>query len=84
MGLFFDPDALVLVPQHAVPRLRSAIDRLWENRGTVHHVLLSEPLGRFYRRRAGRYRIIYSFSGDLDEMIIHRVGLREDVYQDPC
>ena len=83
MGLSFDPDALDSVPQQDAPRLKSKIDWLWANREVVNHFPLSENLSGFYKRRVGKYRIIYSFDANPDEMVIHKIGLRDDIYRDP-
>ena len=34
----------------------------------------------FRKRRLGRYRIIYTFDADLDDMVIHLVDSRDTVY----
>lgn len=83
MGLSFDPDALASIPQQDANRLKAKIDWLWANRSAVHHFPLKENLGGFYKRRIGQYRIIYSYSGNPDDMVIHLVGLRDDIYQSP-
>ena len=83
MGLFFTPDALDSIPQQDGPRLKNKIDWLWTNRNAVRHFPLRANLSGFYKRRLGQYRIIYSFPGDLDDMVIHLVGLRDDIYQTP-
>ncbi len=83
MGLSFDSDALTSIPQRDAPRLKAKIDWLWANPVVVNHFPLSENLSGFYIRRVGQYRIIYSFEANPDDMVIHRVGLRDDIYQTP-
>lgn len=83
MGLSFDSDALASIPQRDAPRLKAKIDWLWTNRHVVNHFPLSENLSGLYKRRLGQYRIIYSFEANPDDMVIHRVGLRNDIYQIP-
>ena len=83
MGLSFDSDALASIPRRDAPWLKAKIDWLWANRDVVNHFPLSENLSGFYKRRVGQYRIIYSFEANSDDMVIRRVGLREDIYQTP-
>ena len=80
MALQFHPDALDgLAPQDA-ERVRNKIDWLWDNRAVITHHPLKENLSGFYKRRVGKYRILYTFDPNPDEMVIRLVGLRDDIY----
>ena len=82
MALLFDPDAFSNIPEHHVERLMRKIDWLWVNRLLVRHQPLSENLSGYYRRRLGKYRILYSYDSDSDDLTIHLVGLRDTIYRD--
>jgi len=81
MGLSYHPNALAAIPQQDANRLKNKIEWLWANRELVNHFPLSENLSGFFKRRVGRYRIIYSYDSNPDDMVIRLVGLRDDIYQ---
>lgn len=81
MGLLIDPDALSDIPQHEGKRVMRKIDWLWVNRTIITHFPLSENLSNFFKRRVGKYRILYSYDSTSDDMIIHLVGLRDTIYK---
>lgn len=81
MGLSYYPNALAPIPQQDANRLKNKIEWLWANRELVNHFPLSENLSGFFKRRVGRYRIIYSYDSNPDDMVIRLVGLRDDIYQ---
>jgi len=82
MALLFDPQAFLSVPRQDAERIIKKIDWLWLNREYVTHKPLSENLSGFYKRRLGKYRILYSYDNDSDDMTIHLVGLRDTIYKD--
>ncbi len=82
MSLLLDSDALTLVPRNDVERIIKKIDWLWLNREYVTHEPLSENLSGFYKRRLGKYRILYTYDSALDDMVIRMVGLRDTIYRD--
>jgi mRNA-degrading endonuclease RelE of RelBE toxin-antitoxin system len=59
------------------------IEWLWTNRRSVKHFPLSGNLSRFSKRRVGKYRIIYTYEPNSDDMVIRLVGLRDDIYSRP-
>ena len=79
--LLFHPDALSDLPSQDAKRLRQKIDWLWENRSAIHHFPLSANLSGFFKRRLGSYRIIYTWEDNPDDMVIRRVGTRDDIYR---
>jgi len=81
MPLLFNPDAVEDIPRQEEDRLMKKIEWLWVNRFLVTHFPLSGDLSGFYKRRLGKYRIIYTFDENSDEMIIHLVGLRDTIYK---
>jgi len=81
MALRFDPDAFKDIPRNEFERLMKKIDWLWVNRFLVTHFPLSGGLSGFFKRRVGKYRIIYRYDEASDEMIIHLVGLRDSIYK---
>ena len=82
MSLLLDSDALTLVPRNDIERIIKKIDWLWLNREYVTHEPLSENLSGFYKRRLGKYRILYTYDNALDDMVIRIVGLRDTIYRD--
>lgn len=82
MALLFDPDAFSSIPRSDANRILKKVDWLWLNREYVTHEPLSENLSGFYRRRLGKYRILYTYDNDSDDMIVHLVGLRDTIYKD--
>jgi mRNA interferase RelE/StbE len=82
MSLLYDPDALASIPSNDIDRVMKKIDWLWLNREFVTHESLSENLSGFYKRRLGKYRIIYTYDNDSDDMVIRLAGLRDTIYKD--
>jgi mRNA interferase RelE/StbE len=82
MSLLYDPDALVSIPHNDIDRVMKKIDWLWLNREFVTHESLSENLSEFYKRRLGKYRIIYTYDNDSDDMVIRLAGLRDTIYKE--
>ena len=81
MPLRFDEDALSGVPASDAERILDKIEWLWANRRAVTHHPLKENLGGLYKRRLAKYRIVYSFEDNPDEMVILLVGTRDDIYK---
>ena len=81
MSLLFHPDALKRIAKQDAARVRDKTHWLWTNRQLVDHLPLGENLSGFYRRRVGKYRIIYTYDSEVDDMIIRLVGLRDDIYK---
>ena len=50
------------------------------NRRAVSHDSLGYNLSGFYKRRLGKYRIIYTYDDESDEMVIRLVGTRDEIY----
>ena len=80
MPLSYHPDALKGVQPQDAKRLKDKIDWLWDNRDLVTHHPLKQNLVGYYKRRLSKYRILYTFDSTPDEMVIRRVGLRDDIY----
>ncbi len=81
-GLLFDPDALSGISQVEGERILKKIDWLWDNRRIVIHHPLRHDLSGQYKRTLGKFRIIYSYDENPDEMVIHLVGTRDSIYKD--
>ncbi len=83
MGLLYHPDALEGLPPQDAKRIRDKIDWLWANRHAVNHTPLRENLSGWYKRRIGRYRIIYTYDSNPDDLVVRLVGSRDDIYDRP-
>ncbi len=83
MSLLYHPEALAGIPRDRTTstQLKVKIGWLWRNRHGVRHLPLSGDLAGFYKRRAGKYRIIYTFDADRDEMVIRLIGPRDTIYK---
>jgi len=82
MPLRFDEDAFLPgIPEEDLRRLMGKIEWLWANRRVVNHSPLSGQLTGFFRRRLGKYRIIYTYDPNPDELVIRLVGPRDDIYK---
>ena len=81
MALLFDEDALSDVPAQDIRRVIEKAQWLWTNRQAVTHHPLSQNLSRFYKRRVGNYRVIYTYDTGADELVIRLVGTRDDIYK---
>jgi mRNA-degrading endonuclease RelE of RelBE toxin-antitoxin system len=77
-----DPEALSGIPKSECEQLLDKIQWLWVNRKMIQHHPLRHDLSGFFKRRKGRYRIIYSYDDISDEMIVHLAGTRDAIYQD--
>jgi len=82
MALFYDPEALTSVPRQDVERITKKIDWLWLNREYVTHEPLGENLSGFCKHRLGKYRILYTYDNNSDDMVIRLIGLRDTIYKD--
>lgn len=80
MPLTVHPDALGDIPQQDIERVLSKIEWLWANRMSIRHYPLTGNLSGFYRRRLGKYRIIYTYSDNPTDMVIRLVGTRDGIY----
>lgn len=81
MPLLYVPDSLDNIPLCDRDRIKKKIDWLWANRNIIKHECLHGDFSGYNKKRLGKYRIIYSYDEDSDEMIIHLVGLRDTIYQ---
>ncbi len=81
-GPFIDPDALSGIPSQDAERVLTKISWLWANRREVTHHPLSGNLSGFYKRRLGKYRIIYTYDNDADKLVVRLAGTRDDIYED--
>lgn len=41
-----------------------------------------ENLSEFYKKRVGKYRIIYSYDENPDDLVVRLVGTRDSIYQE--
>jgi len=80
--LLFDPDAFSDIPRFERIQLIDKIQWIWVNRRMIDHHPLRHDLTGFYKRQKGKYRIIYSYDENPDEMIIHLAGTRDTIYKD--
>ncbi len=80
--LRFAPDAFSGVSHPEDERILKKIERLWEDRSIIVHHPLRYELSGYYKRRLGKYRIVYSYDENTDEMIIHLAGIRDSIYRD--
>jgi mRNA-degrading endonuclease RelE of RelBE toxin-antitoxin system len=80
--LRFDPDALSDIPKHEAERLLEKIQWIWVNRRVIDHLLLRHDLSGLCKRRKGKYRIVYSYDENPDEMVIRLAGTRDTIYKD--
>ena len=80
MSLRYERNALKGIPRNQSERAKIRIIWLWENRHDVrHHPRRANPRG-YFKKRIGSYRIVYTYDQDLDEMVIKRVGRRDEIY----
>jgi len=82
MALLFDKDAFTGIPAQDIQRLLTKIQWLWANRRAITHESLAGNLVGFYKRRAGKYRIIYTYDDSPDELVIRLVGTRDEIYKE--
>ena len=81
MALLFHENALSGVPRQHAQRVIDKVQWLWANRRAVSHDPLGHNLSGFSKRRLGKFRIIYTYDDDSDEMIVHLVGTRDEIYK---
>ncbi len=74
-------DALVGLPPQDVERVLDKAEWLWRYRAEILHHPLGGNLSGFYKRRFGKYRIIYTYNENPDDLVIRLVGTRESIYQ---
>ena len=79
--LRFDPEAFSGVGKFESERLLRKIEWLWENRRIVIHHPLRHDLSGYFKRVVGKYRVVYSYDDDSDDMVIYLVGTRDTIYQ---
>ncbi len=82
MPLKIDETALDGVAEKDKGRVLDKIEWLWENRVAVAHHPLKENLAGLYKKRFGKYRIIYTYDSNPDELIVRIVGTRDDIYKE--
>jgi len=82
MALLFDKDALSDIPRQDAQRLVEKTEWLWANRRAVTHHPLSANLATFYKRRVGKYRIIYTYDDNSDDLVIRLAGTRDEIYKE--
>jgi mRNA-degrading endonuclease RelE of RelBE toxin-antitoxin system len=84
MPLHFEEDALDGVAPKDTQRVIDKIEWLWANRRSVTHHPLKENLAGLYKKRFGKYRIVYAFEDDESEeiMVVRIVGTRDDIYKE--
>jgi mRNA-degrading endonuclease RelE of RelBE toxin-antitoxin system len=75
-------DAFVDIPKSDYGRVMDKIKWLWDNRKYISHHQLQYDLTGLYKRVLGKYRIIYSYDSNPDEMAILMVGTRDTIYKD--
>lgn len=79
--LYFDPDAFSGVGKSEGERILKKIEWLWDNRRIVIHHPLRHDLSGFFKRVVGKYRVVYSYDDNSDNMVIYLVGTRDTIYQ---
>lgn len=75
-------DALQGMPPQDVERVLVKVEWLWQHRAEIVHHPLGENLSEFYKRRIGKYRIIYSYDENPDDLVVRLVGTRDSIYQE--
>ncbi len=80
--LRFAPDAFSDIPKSETERLLIKITWLWDNRKTILHHPLRYELSGLYKYRVSKYRIIYDYDENPDNMTIRLVGTRDTIYKD--
>jgi len=81
MPLLFAKDAFAGIPHSDAQRLMTKIEWLWTHRRLVTHLPLSANLSEFYKKRLGKYRIMYTYDDNADELIVRLAGTRDDIYK---
>ena len=80
--LRFDPDAFSGISRSESERLLKKIEWMWDNRRLIVHHPLRHDLSGFCKRVIGKYRIVYSYDYDSDDMLIFLAGTRDTIYQE--
>jgi mRNA-degrading endonuclease RelE of RelBE toxin-antitoxin system len=80
--LRFDPEVFTGVSKSDRERLLEKTQWLWDNRRVIDHHPLRHDLSGFFKKVVGKYRIIYSYDENPDQMIIYLVGTRDTIYKD--
>lgn len=75
-------DALADLPPQDIERVLDKAEWLWKHRAEILHHPLEGNLSGFYKRRLGKYRIIYTYNENPDDLVIRLVGTRESIYQE--
>ncbi|MCH8949861.1 MAG: type II toxin-antitoxin system mRNA interferase toxin, RelE/StbE family [Chloroflexi bacterium] len=75
-------DALHGIPPRDVTRILDKVEWLWQHRAEIIHHPLGENLSEFYKKRVGKYRIIYSYDENPDDLVVRLVGTRDSIYQE--
>lgn len=70
------------IPVQDAERVLTKAKWLWTNRTAVMHTPLAGDLSGFFKRRLGKYRIIYTYDKDADEFVIRLVGTRDEIYKE--
>lgn len=83
MQLIISPRAqrgLDRIPHAVRPRIAKALDGLAAD-PHPHGSAKLAGIAALYRIRVGEFRIVYEYVPARDEVIVHAVGLRKDVYR---
>jgi mRNA interferase RelE/StbE len=83
MPLLFAENAFEGIPDSDAQRLMTKAEWLWVHRRLVTHHPLGGSLSQFYKRRLGKYRILYTYDDGTDELIVRLAGTRDDIYKRP-
>jgi len=87
MPLTYDPDAFNHInnqPKRDKKRLFEKAEWIWVHRHEINHLPLKGNLSGYYKRPVGKYRLIYLYDEDSDEIHICWGGLRRDIYNIPA
>jgi mRNA-degrading endonuclease RelE of RelBE toxin-antitoxin system len=78
----FNPDALAGLTEAECKRIKDKVGWLWDNRREVLHHPLRHDFSGLYKRVLGKYRILYTYDENSDEMVVHIAGTRDTIYED--
>jgi mRNA-degrading endonuclease RelE of RelBE toxin-antitoxin system len=81
MGILLAPKAFCDVARNEIGLLERKLNWLWINRKIISHLALHGDMKDFFKRKVGKYRIIYTYDEEQDEMIIHLIGNRDSIYK---
>ena len=62
-------------------RVLDKIRWLAENCDTISHAPLSDPLRGYYKLRVGNYRTLYKFDRRRQQIIVHLIDHRRQIYK---